>query len=402
MTKSSAHDVEKVREFLERGVENVYPSKDFVEKKLLSERSSVYLGLDPTGPTLHIGHAFQFRKLSLLQKLGHKIILLIGDFTAMIGDPTDKTAARIRLTREQVLENAKNYQKQASTFLDFEGPNKAELKYNSEWLAKMNFEQVLDLAAHMTVEQMLKRDMFDRRITEGKPIYIHEFMYPLMQGYDSVVLGVDGEIGGNDQTFNMLAGRTLAKQMQNREKFVVSFKLLTDTNGKKMGKSEGNMITLQDTPQEMFGKVLSWTDGMILPGFELCTDVSAAEMGQIAKDIAAGENPKLAKVRLAKEIITLYHGKKAADEAEAGFQSAFVKGGLPADTPEAVATKGADLYSVLKAAGLVASKGELRRLVEEGAVSEIGGDKISSIDFAFEKDMDLKVGKRRFLKVRVS
>jgi len=295
-------DKAAIESFLGRSVENVFPSREFLEARMKEGKPlSLYVGVDPTGPSLHMGHAIWLRKLAQWQKLGHKAIVLIGDFTAMIGDPTDKGAARKQLTREQVLENCKTYKEQASKFLRFEGENAAELKFNSEWLGKMNFADVLDLASRFTVQQMLERDMFERRVEEKKPIYIHEFMYPLMQGYDSVAMGVDGEMGGNDQTFNMLAGRTLMKDMAGKEKFVVAYRLLTDPTGKKMGKSEGNMITFQDSPDDMFGKVMSWTDGMIVAGFELCTDVPMDEVARVEASLAEdGSNPRDAKARLAK------------------------------------------------------------------------------------------------------
>ena len=271
---SVSTDPQKIEELLTRGVEHVYPSREFLEARLKEGKQlSLYLGIDPTGPDLHIGHSIQLRKLRQFQDLGHKVILLIGDFTGMIGDPTDKSAARKRLTREEVLKNAENYKVQASKILDFNGKNPVELKYNSEWLSKMPFSEVIGLASHFTVQQILARDMFDKRLKEDKPIFFHELMYPLMQGFDCVAMNVDGEVGGNDQTFNMLVGRDLMKAMRGKEKFVIADKLLADPTGKKMGKSEGNMITLSDSSDEMFGKVMSWTDGMIVGGFELLTDV---------------------------------------------------------------------------------------------------------------------------------
>src|SRR3989338_493506 len=208
----SKTDAKKIEELLSRGVENIYPKKEFLEKELKSGRQlTLYTGYDPTAPSLHIGHGITMLKLRQFQELGHKVIMLIGDFTGMIGDPTDKTATRKRLTRKEVLENCKNYQKQAAAVLEFSGSSKAQIKYNSKWLAKLNGEELLELAGHFTVGQFLERDMFQRRLAEAKPIYLHEFLYPLMQGYDSVAMDVDGEVGGNDQTFNMLAGRTLMK-----------------------------------------------------------------------------------------------------------------------------------------------------------------------------------------------
>ncbi len=393
---------EKIEALLSRGVENVYPSKEFLRERLLKgERLTLYLGIDPTAPTLHVGHSIVLLKLKEFQDLGHRVILLIGDFTGMIGDPTDKSATRKSLTRVEVLKNSAIYKKQAGAVLSFKGKNPAILKYNSVWLSKMNFENVLDLASHMTVDQMLKRDMFEKRMTEGKPIYIHEFLYPLLQGYDSIALNVDGEIGGNDQTFNMLAGRTLLKQVKNKEKFVLTMKLLTDSSGKKMGKTEGNMASLSDSPEEMYGKVMSWSDGMILPGFELVTAVSQKEIVEIQNAIKVGENPKNLKMRLAREIVSIYHGKVRAEKAEVNFKKTFEEGSAPEELKEVFVSKGEDMGEILKATGAVSSMSAWRRLVEEGAVEEIGGEKISDPKVKVQKDGVFKIGKRRFIKVVV-
>ncbi len=387
-------------ELLTRGVENIFPNKEFLEAKIAKgEKLSFYLGIDPTGPTLHIGHLIPLRKLSQFQKAGHKIILLIGDFTAMIGDPTDKTAARKKLSREEVLKNCAIYKEQASKFISFAGDNAAEFRFNSEWLAQMNFADVLELASEMTVDQMLKRDMFATRQEEGKPIYLHEFLYPLMQGYDSVALDVDGEVGGNDQTFNMLAGRDLLKSLKGKEKFVVAVKLLVDPTGKKMGKSEGNMVSLDQTPEDMFGKIMSWPDTMITTVFEILTDVSLSEIADIKESIENGANPKDAKVRLAKEIITMCHDADAAEKAAESFTKTFAEGGIPEDVEEIEAGSDEKLIDILTASGVVESKTDFRRLVGEGAVTHMDSG-IKVADFtAFAEEGVYKIGKRRFVKV---
>lgn len=394
-------DPEKIENFLSRGVENIYPSREFLEEKLKEgKKLSMYLGIDPTGPTLHLGHAMALKKLREFQELGHKAILLIGDFTAMIGDPTDKAASRKKLSRKEVLDNAKFYKKQASIFLNFNGWNFAEIKYNSQWLSKMCFEEVLGLASNMTVEQMLKRDMFELRRKADKPIYIHEFLYPLMQGYDSVAMKIDGETGGNDQTFNMLAGRTLMKQMLGKEKFVITTKMLEgDISGKKMGKTEGNEIAFVDSENEMFGKVMSWSDEMIISGFELVTDIPMGEIAKIKAELDSGANPRDAKMKLAGAIVSVFYGEKAAEKAQDAFISTFSSGGVPEDVEEVNIERGASLYDAVS--GLVESKSDLRRLVESGAVSEMGGEKITDINLKVEKDITLKIGKRRFLKIKV-
>lgn len=395
-------DPEKIEEILTRGVEAIFPSVDFLKLKLLKgERISIYLGIDPTGTTLHLGHVIPLIRLARLQKLGHEIILLMGDFTAMIGDPTDKTAVRKKLTHDEVLENLKDYKKQASKFISFDGDNPAKLKFNSEWFSKMTFEDTLELTSLVTVDQMLKRDMFAKRVEEGKPIYIHEFLYPLMQGYDSVAMDVSGEIGGNDQTFNMLMGRDLMKTIKNKEKFVIATKLLVDSNGKKMGKTEGNMVALNQTPEDMFGKVMSWSDDLILHGFEIITNVSLQEIAKMSEDLDSGANPKEMKIKLAKEIVTMCHSQKDAEKAEENFNKTFAEGGVPEDILEVTVAQGVPLVDILLAEKIVESKTDWRRLVDDGAVTEMeSGQKITD-DKIKATSGTYKIGKRRFIKIVV-
>lgn len=395
-------DPQKIEEFLTRGVENVYPNKDFIKKQLLSgKKLKMYMGVDPTGPTLHLGHAIPLKKLAEFQALGHDAILLIGDFTAMIGDPTDKTAARKKLTRNQVLKNCKLYKKQASTLLNFCFGG-AKIKYNSKWLAKLSFSELLELSSYLTYAQNIKRSMFQDRIKEEKDIYLNEFLYPLMQGYDSVAMDVDGEIGGNDQMFNMLVGRDLLKKIKNKEKFVITTKILADQTGKKMGKTEGNMVALSDSPEEMFGKVMSWTDGMILIGYEICTNVSMEEIEKIKKELEGGMNPRDAKIRLAKEIVIIYHSKESADKAEKNFIETFSKGGLPENIEELKVKNGDLLMEVLVNAKIVSSKGEFRRLILENAVSDaITSEKITDSNYKIHTGITIKVGKKRFVKITI-
>jgi tyrosyl-tRNA synthetase len=300
-----------------------------------------------------------------------------------------------------VLNNLKLYKKQASTFLSFSGKNKALIKFNSKWLAKMKFSEVIELASKVTVDQMLKRDMFRERMDGGKPVYMHEFLYPLMQGFDSVVMDVDGEIGGNDQTFNMLTGRDLMKSLKNKDKFVIATKLLVDSSGKKMGKTEGNMITFADGPSDMFGKVMSWPDSMIIPGFELSTYISLEEIEK-EKQFLVGGNPRDAKLRLAHAIVSIYHGTKAADKAQEEFRTAFSSGGIPGDTLTVSVNLNTPLVDILIANNIVTSKTEFHRLVSQQAVRNlILGDWVSHHDFKVASNLDLKVGKHRFIKIRV-
>jgi len=404
MPKTST-DSAKIDWLLKHAVENIYPSKEAFKKRLLSgEQLTFYYGIDPTGPTLHLGHMITMKKLAELQKLGHKIILLIGDFTAMIGDPTDKSATRKQLTREQVLENCKRYKKQAACILDFKGKNPVDLKYNSKWLAKMNFADIVDLASHFTVQQLLERDMFENRMKESKPIYMHEFMYPLMQGYDSVAMNVDGEVGGNDQTFNMLAGRTLLKQVKGKEKYVITNALLADATGKKMGKTEGNMIALTDSPEDMYGKVMSWTDGMIVPGYRLCTDLPEVDVKDIAKKIEAGENPMVFKRDLAYRIVVWLEGEESADQAAEHFTSIHSKHELPAEIPEhKVSSPRILLVDALVESKLCSSKSDARRLVSQGAVrvaDQIFTDYDAEL-FVEKTGLIIQKGKRHFVKLIV-
>ncbi len=387
---------EQIQTLLTKGVEQILPNVEFLKKELNSDkRLTIYCGFDPTAPTLHIGHAITLRKLKQFQDLGHQIIFLIGDFTARAGDPTDKSVVRKLLTEKEIKTNLKLYKKQASSFISFSGRNKALVKFNNDWLGKMKFADVLFLASQMTVEQMQKRDMFVKRHEEGKPVYIHEFLYPLMQGYDSVAMNVDGEVGGNDQLFNMLAGRTLLKQLKNKEKFVITMKLLADQNGKKMSKSEGNMIALVDKPEDIYGKVMSWSDSMMGVGFELCTDVSKEELDKIILG-----NPRDAKMKLALEITKSVHGEKSAMFAQEHFVNTFQKKEIPIDIKE-IKNQSLELQDILVEQKIVSSKGEARRLAEAGAISHLEKDQTLSFEEIKKvpEKGTYKIGKNRFIKI---
>ncbi len=363
-------DQNKINEVLTRGVESVLPTKDAFAALLGSgKRLRMYCGFDPTAKSLHIGHAIQLRKLRQFQDLGHEVIMLIGSFTAMIGDPTDKAAARVQLTAEQVKENAANWKKMATKFLRFRGENAALLMRNDKWLAKLTMKEVVDLASNFTVQQMIERDMFKKRWDEGKPIHVHEFMYPLMQGYDSVAMVVDAEIGGNDQLFNMLAGRTLVKALQHREKFVVALKLLTNDEGKKMSKSEGGFIAIDDAPEEMYGKLMAMNDGMIVPYLELVTDATREEIDEMKTKLVSGENPRNAKMRLAKMVVQQFHGVRAGTKAQKHFVDVFQKKEMPTEMIDFKVNEAMTLADLLVVTKLAESKGEARRLVEQGGIT---------------------------------
>jgi len=397
---------QKIATLLQKGVKEILPSTDYLTSLLTQSAQTaktltIYAGFDPTGPTLHLGHTIGLRKLRHFQELGHKIIFLVGDFTARIGDPTDKAATRKQLTEEEIHHNLRLYKTQASRFIAFDGENPAEIRFNNDWLGKMNFADVLNLASHMTVDQMLKRDMFARRMEEEKPIYLHEFLYPLMQGYDSVAMDVDGEIGGNDQLFNMMAGRTLLQKFKQKEKFVITTKLLEDNSGKKMGKTDGNMVSLIDTPEDMYGKIMSWTDGLIVPAFELCTDYSMAEVAEIEAKLASGINPRDLKMQLAHAIVATCTDTETADKAQHAFVSTFQKK-ESAEITDIFPIDGQTFEEIVTKAGFVKSKSELRQLIEAGAVSNFDtGEKMT-----FEQNKTLavagvyKIGKSRIFKLQ--
>ncbi|HOZ53609.1 MAG TPA: tyrosine--tRNA ligase, partial [bacterium] len=305
-------DPKIIDELLSRSVVEVLPSKELLKKELLSGRQlKIYIGADPTGTALHLGHATNYIILEKFRKLGHKVVLLFGDFTARIGDPTDKLATRVQLTREQVVANTKNWKKQLAPIISFDDPeNPVEVVYNHDWLAKMTFEDVINLASHFTVQRMLERDMFEKRLKEEKPIYVHEFFYPLMQGYDSVHLEVDIEMCGNDQKFNALCGRTLLQKYKNKEKFVFITTLLENpiTGEKMMSKSLGTGVFLDSSNIDMYGKIMAQPDENIPQLFTDCTFLELSEISQIKKDLAEGQiNPKDVKMRLAYEIVKIFH-----------------------------------------------------------------------------------------------
>ena len=377
-------------DLLTRGVAKVIPQDLAEQKQKSGKKMRLYWGIDPTGARIHVGHAVNLRKMKQFVDEGHEVVFLVGSFTAMIGDPTDKAALREPLTAEQVKKNFETYKEQASKVLDF---SKVRVEYNHEWLEKLTFKEILGLASHFTVNQMLERDMFEKRLDEGKPIAVTEFLYPLMVGYDSVMLDVDVELGGTDQEFNMLAGRTLQKAFGKREKFVMTVKLLEGTDGRKMSKSYDNCIYLDDAPNDMFGKVMSVKDDLMEQYFELCTDVPEAEYKKLLKG-----NPRDAKVRLAKEIVALYHGTTAGDMAVYNFEQVFAGDGVPDDMPETAAKKGESILDVLAREKMIASKSDGRRLIDQGAIT-LDGNQVCEIHAPATPGV-VKVGRRKFLRIK--
>ncbi|MDD5433118.1 MAG: tyrosine--tRNA ligase [Candidatus Pacebacteria bacterium] len=392
-------DPEKIKEILERGVEKVI-DKSHLETALKSgKKLRIYYGIDPTSPSIHLGHAIVLWKLKSFQELGHEVILLIGDFTARIGDPTDKDSVRQPLTERQVQTNMKSYKEQASLILDFK---KTELKYNSEWLSRLNFEKVLEIASRISVQRMLERDMFEKRIQEGKTISLHEFLYPLMQGYDSVAMNVDLEIAGNDQLFNMLTGRDLQKIYNKKDKDVLTTKLLLGTDSRKMSKTFGNTIPLTAQPNEMFGKIMSMKDEQIGDYFELCTQTPMAEVAKIKQDLQNQlVNPRNLKESLAFEIVKLYHGEKEAGNARTEFEIVHQRGELPSEIAEWQAQKRAyNILDLLFESELTASKAEAKRMILGKAVEINGQIKTDWQEIIkVENNMIIQVGKRKFIKI---
>ena len=403
-------DPQKIEEALTRGVENIFPNKEELNRVLMSgKRLRIYCGIDPTGK-LHIGHGVLLEKLRQFQELGHEIIVLIGDFTATIGDPTGKYQTRKSLTRAQILVNAKDYKRQIVKILD-SNKSKVRFLHNEKWSNMLKPIDLLSIASNFTVARLIERDMFQKRIKEGGDIRVHEFLYPILQAYDSVSMDVDMEIGGNDQTFNMLAGRTLMKKMKNKEKFVLATKLLVDTTGKKMGKTEGNMINIDDDPKDMYGKIMGWPDTLIILGFELCSRVSLQELSDIKNKLDNGVNPMGLKARLAKEIVRMYHGEKEAKKAEEEFSNVFRNKELPSDVPVfSTDKKNCSIVDLLCDTKLASSKNEAKRLVEGRGVEIIIGDMTQGVprkitdwkkEINLEDGMIIKVGSRRFIKIHL-
>ncbi|AZR74892.1 tyrosine--tRNA ligase [Anoxybacter fermentans] len=403
--------IEEQVEFLMRGVEQIISKEELVEKLKKAEKTGkplkVKLGMDPTAPDIHLGHTVVLNKLRQFQDLGHEVILIIGDFTAMIGDPTGKNETRPQLTREEVIENAKTYQEQVFKILDKE---KTTIRYNSEWLAKMNFADVINLCSKYTVARMLERDDFSKRMKEERPISIHEFFYPLMQGYDSVAIEADIELGGTDQLFNLLVGRSLQKDWGQESQVIMMTPILEGLDGvEKMSKSKGNYIGVNFTPEDMFGKIMSIPDELIIRYFTLLTDIPMEEIEKMEKGMKDGSvHPMEAKKALGRAIVTRFHDEKAAERAQAEFEKVFSKGGLPEDMPKVEITD-VDLeegkiwiITLLTKANLVKSNSEGRRMIQQGAVS-VDGEKITDIKAQIEPvdGMVIRVGKRRFAQVKV-
>ncbi|ABO50175.1 tyrosyl-tRNA synthetase [Desulforamulus reducens MI-1] len=402
-------DFQKQLEIIRRGVAEIVPEEELVEKLKKSVASNkplhIKLGLDPSAPDIHLGHTVVLQKLRQFQELGHNITIILGDFTGRIGDPTGKSVARKPLTEEEVLANARTYEQQIFKILD---PEKTKVHFNSTWLAPLKFEDVIKLAATTTVARMLEREDFTKRMRENLPISIHEFFYPLMQGYDSVALEADIEMGGTDQKFNLLMGRTLQKEFGQEPQVAIMMPILEGLDGvNKMSKSLGNYIGIDEPPQEMYGKTMSLPDELMVRYFELVTPVPLEEVKAIAKGLEDGSlHPRDVKMRLGREIVTFYHGPEAALQAEDHFKTVFQKGEIPDEIDEFLVSGDlleeglVALPKLLTQAKLAGTNSEARRLIKEGAV-KINGEKATDPNMRLkpQEGMIIRTGKRKFAKL---
>lgn len=388
-------DEKKIDELLSRGVEDIIV-KDELKAALLSGRQlRIKFGIDPTGAKIHIGRAVPLRKLREFQKLGHQIVLIIGDFTAQVGDASDKTEKRPMITRSQIDENLRDYKSQIAKILDI---SKTEFVYNNDWLSKLTFGELTTLAECFSVQQMLARRNFKDRYENGTEISLREFLYPIMQGYDSVAVKADVEVGGFDQLFNLKAGRIIQEYYGIPKQNIVTFQMVEGTDGRKMSTSWGNIITIVDEPFDMFGKIMSVHDDLLIKYFILCTDVLLEEIQKMEIELKDGVNPKDIKMRLATEFVTMYHTEKDASLAKNSWIETFSKGGIPENIQEVYVDEDKECVDILLEEGLVASKTEWRRLVDDKAVSDAEGNLITDVKEKV-KNMTLKIGKKRFIKI---
>ena len=389
---------------IKRGVDEILPEEDLIEKLKSGKTLTIKAGFDPTAPDLHLGHTVLINKLRTFQQLGHKVVFLIGDFTGLIGDPTGKNVTRKPLSKEQVLENAKTYQEQVFKILD---EDKTEIRFNSEWMDDLGAAGMIKLAASQTVARMLERDDFKKRYNNGQPIAIHEFLYPLVQGWDSVALKSDVELGGTDQRFNLLMGRELQKEQGLTQQSIVMVPLLEGLDGvQKMSKSLNNYIGITDAPNDMFGKVMSISDDLMWRYYDLLSFRPLEEVAELKTRVANGENPRDIKIMLAKEIIARFHDDAAAEGAHQDFIQRFQKNAIPDDMPEleiALSDEGIAIGNLLKEANLVGSTSDAMRMIKQGAV-KINGDKVEDTRLVItEKGENVyQVGKRKFARITLA
>jgi tyrosyl-tRNA synthetase len=395
-------NINKSMELIKRGAVEIISEKELREKLALGRPLRIKAGFDPTAPDLHLGHTVLINKLKHFQDLGHEIIFLIGDFTAMIGDPTGRNVTRPPLTKEEIFANAETYKEQVFKILD---PQKTQIRFNSEWLGKLTAADMIKLASTYTVARMLERDDFSKRYQENRPIAIHEFLYPLMQGYDSVAIQADVELGGTDQKFNLLMGRELQKHFNQPPQIVLMMPLLEGTDGvQKMSKSYGNYVGIHDAPEEMFGKIMSISDELMWRYFELLSFKPHSEIRLFKESIESGMNPRDIKMELAFEITARFYDTKTANKAKEDFINRFQRGAMPDDMPklEIAAEQGSiPLANLLKSAGLVSSTGEALRLLKQDAIKIDGEKVVDNVAIAKGEEHVFQIGKRKFAKIKV-
>ena len=398
----ASNGMDKIDELLTRGVDKIYPSREELEQVLRSgKKLKLYQGFDPTGDKLHLGHMVGLRKLAAWQSLGHHVIFLIGDGTGQAGDPSGKTSAREKFhTREELRQNAKDYVMQAEKIIKFDGENPVEILYNGDWLNELKLADIFNIAQNFSLQQLEERDLYRERKKRGEEVNFREFLYPLLQAYDSVAMDVDLELGGSDQTFNMLRGRDLMKTMKGKEKFVMTTPLLSDKTGRKIGKTEGNAIALNDDPQELFGKIMSLPDEVVAQCFECLTTVSMDKVKEVKKEMATGANPMKYKKELAHQIVAELNDENAAKEAENFFINTFHKKIIPEQIEE-VEVLGVSLMEALTNVKLVTSRADFRRLVKEGAITDLDTqEKVTDVNFIPKIGQKFRLGKHRFIKIK--
>ena len=379
-----------IEELLSRGVEKIYPDREALEKILKQRKIRLYLGIDPTGSRLHLGHAILLRKLQKFAELGHEAILLIGTGTVLVGDPSQRSGAREQIDEGEIQRNIATWRKQAEKILDF---SKVQIKQNGDWLLKLTMKDLISIASHISAVQLFKRDIFQERLNRGDTVWDHETFYPLLQGYDSVAMDVDLEIGGTDQTFNMLIGRELMRKMRGKEKYVLTVPMILGTDGKPMSKTSGNCVWLKDEPSEMYGKLMSIPDEQIDSYLELATDIPQVELDS-AKKLAPLDKKRL----LALTVVKMYHGEEKAQQVQKEFKNVFSKGGIPEGAPVwKIAGQKVDLISLLAEKGITSSKSEARRLLEQGGVS-LNEKKLTEPEAILESGI-LKIGKKTFISI---
>ncbi|MFA5827635.1 MAG: tyrosine--tRNA ligase [Candidatus Paceibacterota bacterium] len=389
-------DENKIDEILTRGVEDIFIKKDLEEKLYSGKQLRIKLGFDPTGSKIHIGRAIVLRKLKAFQDLGHQVIFIVGDFTAQIGDPSDKLEKRPMLKKETIKKNIKTYKKQVGKIIDL---SKAKFYYNSSWLKKLGFQEISELAESFSVQQMSARRNFKDRFEKGEEVSLREFLYPLMQGYDSVAVKSDVEIGGFDQLFNLKAGRIIQKHYNLPEQNILTCQMLEGTDGRKMSTSWGNIITIADEPNDIFCKIMAVDDKFITKYFLLTTDLSMSEINRIENSLKNGENPIIYKKMLGREIVTLYYNKNKAKEAQENWEKTFSKKEIPEDVLEIKAEHQQLFFDVLIKNKIISSKTEFRRLVDEGAITKLETkEKIKNYKI-YAKSGTYRIGKKRFIKI---